>query len=94
MERSARINKYNGKTGELISTRTTILTRAELIEALMAFWDYIVFEYEGDATIANVYTKKGDKTPAFSFEISTITSTSSMHDERYIDPSDMYKANY
>lgn len=72
MERSARINKHNGKTGELISTRTTILTRAELIEALMAFWDYIVFEYEEDATIANVYTKKGDETPAFSFEISAL----------------------
>lgn len=69
MTPQAKLTKYDGATGDIISTRNTILTRAEIIESLKCFWPYVVLEFDEDATMANVYNKKGDERPAFSFEI-------------------------
>lgn len=69
MTPQAKLKKYDGTTGEIISTRNTILTRAEIIESLKCFWPYVVLEFDEDATMADVYNKKGDEYPAFTFEI-------------------------
>ena len=68
----AHINKYDGKTGDLLSSRDTILSKTELLEALRTLWEYIKFEYEEDCTSAYVYAKKGNEFPAYIFEISNI----------------------